>query len=169
MIGNKFLKPCDVAICFAIATHHTTSFAALGKLVGISTGQAFNGSRRLKIAGLLSDDVRSVAVEKLIRFCVHGLPVAFAPTSGPTVLGIPTGLSAPPFEGRVEGTHNAVWPDGTGAVVGESLLPLYPGAVRTPQRSTAVYELLTIVDVLRTGQARDRRVAEELLVARLGL
>jgi hypothetical protein len=168
MLRNNYLKPCDIAICFAISRNGVGSFAALGRCVRISTGEAFNGSRRLRQAGLVSEDLKTVAVERLIRFCVHGVPIAFAPTFGPNVLGVPTGLGASPFAGLVEGSATLVWPDPTGSAEGEAISPLYPGAIHTPSRSTEVYELLTIVDVLRTGQARDRRLAEDLLAARLG-
>ena len=167
MTGQQNLKSCDIAICLYLAQNGSAPFSAIGRSVGVSTGQAFNGVTRLRRAGLLSQESADVAVERLIRFCVHGIPVAFAPAFGPTVLGIPTALSAPPFDGLIESAAPTVWPDPTGTIRGEGLEPLYPGALLTAARSPKVYELLAIIDVLRVGQARERRLAEELLTARL--
>ena len=60
-----------------------------------------------------------------------------------------------------------MWPDAEGTVRGEGLRPLYrsvPGAAR---RDPGLYELLALVDAIRSGRARERKIAVAELEARL--
>jgi hypothetical protein len=60
-----------------------------------------------------------------------------------------------------------VWPHPEGTVRGESLEPLYPSAVDAARRDDALYESLALVDALRIGRARERKLAVELIGKRL--
>jgi hypothetical protein len=50
---------------------------------------------------------------------------------------------------------------------GESLVPLYDGAPQLASTAPELYELLTLVDAIRVGRARERKMATEALDARL--
>lgn len=86
---------------------------------------------------------------------------------GPPAVGFPTAHSAPVFETLVESSATFVWPHEDGTARGQSLEPLFPGAPALAVRNPALYELLAIVDALRVGPVRVRRVAAQLLSARL--
>jgi hypothetical protein len=60
-----------------------------------------------------------------------------------------------------------VWADDEGSVRGESIEPLYPSAPRAAREDPKLYELLALVDALRIGRARERKLAEALLRQRL--
>lgn len=60
-----------------------------------------------------------------------------------------------------------VWPSVKGSVVGQSLSPLVPKAAELPERSPNVYGLMTLVDALRVGRIRERRLAAERLRERV--
>jgi hypothetical protein len=62
-----------------------------------------------------------------------------------------------------------VWPHEDGTVRGVSVTPLYAGAPRTAKKNPALYELLTLVDALRIGQARERRLAKAMLTHALNV
>lgn len=47
------------------------------------------------------------------------------------------------------------------------MVPLYEGAPGLVSRSPALYELLALVDAVRVGRARERRIAIELLQEKL--
>lgn len=119
------------------------------------------------MASLLSPGSRRPVAELLVRFLVFGVPHAFPPVIGPATVGVATAQSAPVFEGMVAGEAGFVWPDADGTARGLALTPLFPRAAELPGHSPALYELLTIVDALRVGQSREKKVAEELLQARL--
>jgi hypothetical protein len=119
------------------------------------------------MASLLSPGSRRPVAELLVRFLVFGVPHAFPPVIGPATVGVATAQSAPVFEGMVAGEAGFVWPDSDGTARGLALTPLFPRAAELPDPSPALYELLTIVDALRVGQSREKKVAEELLQTRL--
>ena len=50
---------------------------------------------------------------------------------------------------------------------GVAIKPLYRSAPRAARNSPQLYELLALVDALRTGRARERKLAEQLLEERL--
>ena len=60
-----------------------------------------------------------------------------------------------------------VWPHPEGEVRGESIEPLYRSAVDAARRDSKLYECLALVDALRVGRARERKLAIDLLTKRL--
>lgn len=64
-------------------------------------------------------------------------------------------------------SETLVWPHPDGDVRGESFEPLYPTAVDAARRDERLYECLALVDALRTGRARERRLAIDLLATKL--
>ena len=59
-----------------------------------------------------------------------------------------------------------VWPAAEGTVRGLSLLPIHRSALRASS-DPRVYELLTLLDALREGRAREQSLAQDLLRERL--
>jgi hypothetical protein len=142
-------------------------FAKLATETGISVGECHNAVRRLGAASLLNPVARRPATEVLVRFLVNGVPYAFPAQIGPAVVGVATALSAPFFSAHVAGQDAYVWPDLDGTAQGLALTPLFPQAAELPSRNPELYELLVIVDALRVGQVREKKLAEELLQQRL--
>ncbi|MBI4420155.1 MAG: hypothetical protein HY560_04955 [Gemmatimonadetes bacterium] len=60
-----------------------------------------------------------------------------------------------------------VWPSASGSTVGQAIAPLYERATELPWRCPSLYENLTLVDALRVGRARERKLAGEELERRL--
>jgi hypothetical protein len=60
-----------------------------------------------------------------------------------------------------------VWPSASGSSYGSAIAPLYARATELPQRCPSLYEKLTLVDALRVGRARERKLAAEELQNRL--
>ena len=119
------------------------------------------------MARLILADERRPAVELLHRFLVEGAPFAFPALIGPESIGVATAHSAPAFRDLVGSSGAFVWPTADGTSRGQSLTPLYPGAVKLEVRNRPLYDLLTIVDAGRAGTSRIRKLAGELLSARL--
>jgi hypothetical protein len=167
MLKQPTLRPSDLVVACQLAITHGAHFANIADATGISTGECHNAVRRLRLARLLLIDERRPATESLHEFMVHGAPFAFPPALGPEIVGVPTGHASPPFQGVVESSELVVWAHADGAVRGQSLVPLFPGAAALPGRNQALYELLAIADALRVGTTRVRNIAAELLAARL--
>jgi len=61
--------------------------------------------------------------------------------------------------------ESLVMPLAGGPVRGSEVKPLYRSAPRAASRDEQLYQMLAVVDALRTGRARERRLAEEALNA----
>jgi hypothetical protein len=62
-----------------------------------------------------------------------------------------------------------VWPYAAGPKRGTALEPLCKMAPKVALRDPVLYEYLALVDALRHGRARERKLAEEMIVARAPL
>lgn len=60
-----------------------------------------------------------------------------------------------------------VWPDPAGEVRGLAFSPLYSSAPRAARRDKTLYALLALVDAVRGGRARERKIALRMLDERL--
>lgn len=74
---------------------------------------------------------------------------------------MPTGVSAQPLNQFFTNSNEAplVWPTPDGNTRGQSLLPLHHSVTNSIQTDSKLYELLTLVDVIRCGAAREREIA----------
>jgi hypothetical protein len=67
----------------------------------------------------------------------------------------------------VDNEHPPVWPDPDGSARGYKLEPLYGSVPKAAKQDKALYELLALVDAVRDGRARERKIAAEHLHDRL--
>ena len=99
---------------------------------------------------------------------MYGLKYVFPAEIGAVDRGIPTSHSAPPLsEEIVSGTDVFVWPYAKGKKRGMIVSPLYRSIPEVVLKYPKFYELMTLVDALRIGKAREVVLARELLEARL--
>jgi hypothetical protein len=161
------LKPVDLVVALRLAEAPEAKYEQLRADLGISTSWAHAAVGRLQAAGLLRPDSRTVNGLALREFLEHGLRYAFPAHLGPEARGIPTAHSGPPLAARVVAEDSVVWPSASGSAVGHEIAPLYDRAPELPQRCPSLYENLTLVDALRVGRARERKLAAEELERRL--
>jgi hypothetical protein len=164
---QQTLRPSDVVVCCQLTVTPEAPFQALSYSIGMSVGECHNAVQRLVLASLLNPVSRRPVTELLVRFLVHGVPHSFAAQVGPAVVGVPSAIVAPVLAGRVSAPDSYVWPHLDGATRGLALTPLFPRAAELPGRNQPLYEILSSIDVLRVGQAREKKLAEELLRERL--
>ena len=167
MIKQITIRPSDIVVALQLAITPRSQFKAIADATAISAGECHNAVRRLRLGSIILADERRPSTDALHEFLVHGAPYAFPPIVGPVLPGIPTAHSSPAFASILQSTDPYVWPSADGSARGQSLLPLYPGAPDLARRNRPLYELLTITDALRVGTTRTRRIAADLLHARL--
>ena len=143
------------------------SYAALAHELGMSASEVHAGSNRLRSAGLLAESGPVLAAAE--EFLLHGLKYVFVPERGALVRGMPTAHAASPLNNLVseDGEPPPVWPDPEGSVRGMALEPLYKSAPQAARNDSVLYEWLVLVDALRAGRARERKLAADLLSKRL--
>jgi len=103
------------------------------------------------------------------EFLIHGLKYAFPAERGEPTRGVPTSYAAEPLRQVIALGDEPlpVWPYPTGSQRGISFGPLYKQAPKAALRDPVLYEFLALVDALRDGRARERKLAEEMIVSRL--
>ncbi|MGQ0640428.1 MAG: MarR family transcriptional regulator [Gemmatimonadaceae bacterium] len=132
----------------------------------MSASTAHGSVERLQVAGLLRPDSREVNRHYLLEFLEHGVKYAFPAALRSRAKGIGTAHSGPALSKEIIADDAIVWPDAHGNVVGQAIPPLWETA-DLPNKCPFVYDLLTLVDAVRIGRARERSKAVELLRQRL--
>lgn len=145
--------------------------AQMGVDLSISSSEVHAALKRLALSRLVSNDAGDnrpllAAVEE---FLVHGVKYAFPARRGEVTRGVPTSYAAPPLNKQIEPGADLppVWPFPEGQQRGISFEPLYKSAPAAALRDPALYEMLALIDALRDGRARERKLAEKALVERV--
>ncbi len=166
------LKPQDVLVALKLLAHPGAAFSYLRLAADLtmSSSEVHAAVRRATIAGLLQDNPKHTPNHKaLLEFLVHGLKYAFAAELGRLTRGMPTAHAAPPLLGQFVANDDPppVWPDPEGNVRGQGLEPIYRSAPLAARADPQLYELLSLVDAVRSGRARERELAVKELRSRL--
>jgi hypothetical protein len=161
------LRPNDVAVALQLVLTPDAQFRALAASLHLSPGEVHKAVQRLTFARLVRPGSRVVNRMALERFLVAGVPYAFPANPGEEVRGVPTAHAGPDLAAEFGEMDPAVWPSAKGTRRGAALEPLYPGAPELADENRALYALLTLVDVLRIGRARERQRARQILHERL--
>jgi hypothetical protein len=160
------LNPLDLVVALRLLSGDH-KFATLAADLGVSLSQVHKSVQHLALAQLLRPGSREVNRIHLAEFLIHGVRYAFPARPGVRALGVPTSHSAPELASEIDAAEAYVWPSAIGDVVGFAIEPLYAGAPQLRERSPETYRLLTLVDALRVGSSRERRIAEGRLKAAL--
>jgi hypothetical protein len=161
------LRPVDVVVALRLMLCPEDKYESLASTLGIGVSATHRSVKRLEASGLVLPHRRASRRKPLLEFLVHGVRYAFYPVTGPESPGVPTAHSGPPLAEHILSERPMVWPSANGWARGDVLVPLYDGAAGLPQRNPALYEALTLVDAIRVGRARERKLAVEMLERRL--
>ena len=169
------LKPQDILI--ALKLHQprpdTPTYAQLANELEMSAAEVHAATQRLIRARLaeanLERGLPSIKSKALEEFIVHGLKYAFYPERGELTRGVPTAHAAQPLKRLLAPTDEPppVWPDPNGTTRGYAFEPLYRTVPSIAKRDKNLYELLALIDAIRDGRARERRMACKALSERL--
>jgi hypothetical protein len=171
LVSNRqtSLKPQDIYILLALMVIDTenSSYPDLAEKTGLAVSAVHAALKRAAASKLALIQHRRPVVLKpqLLEFLLHGLKYAFPPVWGSLTRGVPTAYAAAPLNSIISPSSDPVpvWAYSKGTVRGISLAPLYPTVPECAIRAPKLYDLLTLVDALRSGQARERNAAEKLL------
>ena len=164
------LKPQDVLVALKLAVERRPwTYPTLAEWVGLSVSEAHAAVQRGVQARLISRETLRPIRRNLVDFLVHGVAHVFVPKRGEITRGVATAHAAPPLRDLIASDEELppVWPYPEGDMRGASVEPLYPSAVKASLADSALYECLAMVDCLRIGRARERKLAGELLEKRL--
>lgn len=166
------LQPSDVYVLAGVLASDGSewTYRQLAKDLGVPHPLVQRALQRAEQADLYSSASRSVHRPNLEEFLVHGLKFLAPARLGAVVAGVPAAWAAPPMARLIRESSELppVWPAAYGRVRGQALAPLHKSAVGAAERQPRLAELLAIIDSLRTGDVRVRKVASEQLGKRLG-
>ncbi|MGD0964645.1 MAG: hypothetical protein ABSA57_12180 [Candidatus Acidiferrales bacterium] len=168
-----YLKPQDVVVLIKLLEYgeKRPPYARIAHELFLSASEVHGAVQRAKQARLLTGIEPNVIPNKsaLEEFLIHGLKYAFPPQRGELTRGMPTGYAAEPLKSRVSASNDAppVWPFSEGKMRGYSFAPLYKTVPQAALRDPYLYEMLALIDALRDGRARERRIAEDEIKTRL--
>lgn len=166
---NQQMKPQDVLLLLKIASMSNTSWnqKPVAEALGLSQSEVSEAVARCKYAGMLAPNGKTLMKMALLEFLQHGLKYVFPIKPGAVVRGVPTSHSASPLNAVIQSTEAYVWPNGKGAVRGQSITPLYPSVPEAALKDEKLHELLALTDALRVGRAREKELATKELKKRL--
>lgn len=164
------LSPIDIAVAVVLAENPGAKFEQLSEILGVSVSKAFDAVKRLTKAGLMLPQGRRVDRLALLEFLEHGMRYVFPAEPGRMKMGVPTAHSGPILSLEIDsGGEVYVWPSPNGPARGREIAPLVPKASELPVRSHQTYEALSLVDALRVGRARERKLASLALRRRFNM
>lgn len=167
------LKPQDLAVTlkYILNQDDYPTLEHVAHNLGMTTSNVHLSVQRSIQAKLLEQ--QSTRIIKPIRshileFLTHGARYVFYPKHGGMTRGTPTAHAAPPLNQIINQDNTPpVWADANGNAYGTSLEPLWKNAPYAAQQDPKLYELLALVDALRDGKIRERKLATEYLEKRL--
>jgi hypothetical protein len=158
----------DIAVALALASSPQAKLQELATGSARSIGEVHNALKRLSLARLLRPDTRQVEREPLLRFIQWGVPHSFPPTVGPLTRGVATArLGGVDGAGHEPPEAEFVWPDPEGVSRGQAFAPPYPRAPRLVSANPELRALLSLLDLVRVGGAREQSAAVEEIGRRL--
>ncbi len=147
---------------------------ALQDATGISKSEVSQALKRCYAAGLAKPDrlnnLPQVNEQALEEFLLHGLRYVFPAKPAEITRGIATAWAAPVLQQKISSSSEIipVWPDAHGNTRGQAIEPLYKTVPFAVRRDAKLYALLAVVDSIRIGQARERKIASDTLITLLG-
>lgn len=182
------LKPQDIVILLKILSTKILSQDnyemlpqnRLAALLCMSASEVNAGIKRLILSGLLSPVISNDRTKKIVympnkKACeeclISGVKYFFPIQLGAYSRGIATSYAAPILEQHLILGDDPipVWPYGDGDKRGLALEPLYSSVPKSLAEfpDQLFYELLVLVDAIRSGRARERNIAIQLLKKKL--
>ena len=168
------IKPQDIVVLaklIAYKGNKSWSQFSIANELCLSPSQVNGALKRLVSAGLITAYQPPHKPQPIIQACheffIHGLKYVFPAKLGEMVRGIRTSYAASSFQGEISLGSEAipVWPYGLGDERGAALKPLFPSVPESISKhpDPLFYDLLTLLDAIRSGRARDKQIASQRL------
>lgn len=155
------MRPQDIVVLLKIVSYGKGSWYSkdLARDLFLSTAEISNSLQRSIASGLIDSKKKTVKVQSLLEFLKYGIPYVFPEKPMSISRGLPTAHSHPFMKKQFASEQLYVWPDAGSNERGLSVQPLYSGAVDASKSDERLYLMLALVDVLRMGRPREKKVA----------
>lgn len=159
------MRPQDIAILLKIVMlgKNEWQYQDLAGSLCISGAEVNASLNRSKLAGLIDYNRKRVNKQALYEFLEHGIQYVFPIHPGALSKGIPTAHSHPVFKDQIVSESVFVWPDINGTEIGQTIEPLFNTQVKAIKEDSALYEVLSLIEILRLGKTRGKNIALQQL------
>ncbi|HBB57499.1 MAG TPA: hypothetical protein DCZ87_02355 [Chitinophagaceae bacterium] len=159
------MRPQDVAILLKIVLlgKNEWQYQDLARSLCISGAEVNASLNRSKLAGLIDHNRKRVNKQALYEFLQHGIQYVFPIQPGALTKGIPTAHSHPDIKEQIVSEGIFVWPDINGTEIGQTIEPLFNTQVRAIREDPGLYEVLSLIEILRVGKTREKNIALQQL------
>lgn len=166
------LRSFDIAMLLKLTLPgaRESSFQKLASDLHVASSEVHGAVKRARLSGLMHPDgPKRVIRSGLLELLGHGMRYVYPAVRGELTRGVATSFAAEPLRSVIHdgGTEVPVWPSVLGKVRGYTFEPLYKHAAEAALADPAFYELLSLVDALRDGRIRERKIALEMMSKRL--
>ena len=165
------MKPQDIIILLKLMLIEKGDwkYATLAEDLNMSSSTVFAALNRAELAGLYHKNTKTIHRDALLEFLIHGFKYVFPAAPGKIAKGIPTAHSANPLAQYITSDKDVyVWQSAFGTIRGQTIAPLYASVPQLALKDVPLYELLTLIDALRVGKAREKNLAIDELTKRIG-
>lgn len=167
------IKSQDIVVLAKLLSQQNDSWSqsSIAYELCLSPSQINSAFKRLVIAGLITPYHSPNKPQPIIQACeeffTHALKYIFPAKLGELARGIPTSYSGPSLRTQIISGKDPipVWPYGEGEERGVALKPLYPSVPEAVSKhlDPLFYDLLTLIDAIRSGRAREKQLAIQKL------
>lgn len=165
--------PQDIVVLLKVLVDQDEAWSlqSMASELGLSASQVHYAVCRLAQVKLMNKSRSQrpeVNVVNAEEFLIHAVKYICPPERGGVTRGYPTLWAASPLKQNFKGEDNpVVWPDPDGDAKGDSLEPIHKSALSAPRNNSELYEWLVLVDAIRDGSARERKLSVEIINKRM--
>lgn len=165
MRKHNGMRPQDIVVLLKILIFEGQDwqYQDLAKSLYISGAEITESLNRSCFAGLIDYNKKRVNKLSFFEFLRYGLPYVFPQAPGALTKGMPTAHSHHFFKESIISNNIYVWPDIAGIEYGQAIEPLYPNQIKAAKEDPKLYEVLAMLDVMRTGKNREIKIAQNYL------
>lgn len=161
------VKPSDIYVLSGLlANEEDWTYRSLAERLHVPHPVIQRALSRAQEADLYLAERREVHLPHWEEFATHALRFVAPAQLGALVPGVPAAWAAEPVAGVIRSSGEdppPVWPFVHGRVRGQAIEPLHPAAPDAVEGWPELGEILAVLDSLRAGDPRVRKVAEDLL------
>jgi hypothetical protein len=156
------LRPPDIVVLLALLgqSDEKWSIRSLAERLRMPLAAVQRSLARLGETPVFDAASRRVSVGASEELIAHALPFIAPASLGAPTRGLPTAWGAAPLVDELAaGDEAPVWPDRRGKARGPALAPLHACVLELAREDREMYETLALLDAVRVGRARERRLA----------
>ncbi len=164
------IKPQDIVVLVKLIAYpdgKNWSQNSIAVELCLSPSQINSALKRLVACRLITPYHPPSKPQPIIQACeeffIHALKYILPSKLGEMTRGVCTSYAAPSFKGEISLGSDPipVWPYAEGQERGVSLMPLYSSVPKSISKypDPVFYDLLTLLDAIRSGRAREKQIA----------